>query len=620
MAQLASCPHCEDEFILPETNAPGSWGKCPACGELFALAEVIVRPLAEVAIVDAPDREDEKLDKVAAESLNSESHSPKPEEALPFGGSTLASFLSDANRSEGTPASDGDAVSDIEPLPARDRLEPTFGEVFKFGEDTATEDESGTFDEVSDDLVEGEPIVDSEISGFDAFKSTVSSGEELTDTLPAPEQPSFDFEVGGNTEDEETSHPTFEFNSPLDFDDNVNDNDLESLDVGTEHEDDSPYIAPEQTNSRGTVAARKRSSNGSLMRQMVGVAGGGVLGLGVGYLLLLWILHWIGRTDDPLSVAHFYPDAVKPATFQSDGDDGNTVGTTSADQPTGTTPSTRPSPDQQPIVSVPTPELDIRARGSTDTNNPPDTEGALDEVNQANFEQTIEPTAEPDEVAFDPLRDEPALVGDLSSELALMSQPDSASVDEHIAPAATASKREIPELANQLSIEGAPNYTEAQVRELTEIGLQAQEGLMTGEFSDAASRPIKGNSYASLAQLSHAISLSEAGGDAEWRRDAQQVFPPLFETEQHRNDIATIASYWWRSEKRRHGGIFFSGKFSKGERRGSVMEFMVVLPTGQKIIVVTRENLSKELAAAKSIGVVGVGLNDPAARIKGYTN
>ena len=54
MAQLASCPRCESEFVLPVVDQPGCWAKCPECSEEFALAEVIVRPLAEATIVPTP--------------------------------------------------------------------------------------------------------------------------------------------------------------------------------------------------------------------------------------------------------------------------------------------------------------------------------------------------------------------------------------------------------------------------------------------------------------------------------------------------------------------------------------------------------------------------------------
>ncbi|MEX2171944.1 MAG: hypothetical protein WD851_21670 [Pirellulales bacterium] len=102
--------------------------------------------------------------------------------------------------------------------------------------------------------------------------------------------------------------------------------------------------------------AQKRRSrgSGSLVRQLVGVVGGGALGLMLGYFALLW---WRGPDGDLLGVADRIPRAILPAAFDEAGDHGELA----SDEPA---PSPEPQSDVERATfesSIPSPteSLDV---------------------------------------------------------------------------------------------------------------------------------------------------------------------------------------------------------------------------------------------------------------------
>ncbi len=655
MAQLASCPHCESEFVLPEPTLPpigttAPWGQCPSCNRSFALADVAIRPLPEVAIVPAPSVDDlgsidggslsrsvadaqdhppetdhpeaehpetdnaedkRKADKVGDDNVGDIAEPSPVEEAeksarspsigdaaIPlagaFGGSTLASFLRDRKepRTSNDPQ-ETDAPIENNPLdpsaettqeeaagpsPSLDRLGATSGNVFDFGKETSVDSVDVPADNALSDAdsldngSDGAKTIEREPSGFDSFTSSLADLEEPSKATSAPEPPSFDFEVEGGTEGVAAGSvsPTFDIDSPFTMN-NATDETVDKLSFNFSAEETGEeknlHLAPQvnigSEEITGHVAIRRRKSGGkSMLRQLAGVAGGGAMGLGMGYWLLLWILHWTGRTDDPLSIANFYPNAIKPATFQSGGDPRATSDADSAAR--RVEPLAAKRWEESPLEESPR---------SGNALSPRDSAGS---VGLATFEQSMEPAA-PTETERDRLGLTP------------------------------------------VQVSGLTTYRAAQVRELTQVGPLAAKGLLGGSFSDPATRPAKGRGYAKLADLAHAIALAEEKTGAMWKQEAMEVFPPLFKLERHREEIATIAGYWWESNKRPHGGIFFSGVIDNGVQQGSVMEYNVLLPTGQELKVLTRGALPEEARSAEAVGLVGVGLENPVTHLEGYT-
>lgn len=136
-------------------------------------------------------------------------------------------------------------------------------------------------------------------------------------------------------------------------------------------EHNEPVIAPSEFDpaDRAFVAdvvsvsqaqQRRARGSGSLVRQLVGIVGGGALGLTLGYFALLW---WQGPDGDLLGIADRIPSSLLPASFDVPGD-----------------------------TALTTNETESPAKGETET---PDTESPS-EVEQARFESAPAPS-EPEE-------------------------------------------------------------------------------------------------------------------------------------------------------------------------------------------------------------------------------
>ena len=53
MAQLANCPQCEHELLVPEGAAAGAWARCPSCRAFFQLKDATSRELATLEVIES---------------------------------------------------------------------------------------------------------------------------------------------------------------------------------------------------------------------------------------------------------------------------------------------------------------------------------------------------------------------------------------------------------------------------------------------------------------------------------------------------------------------------------------------------------------------------------------
>ena len=104
---------------------------------------------------------------------------------------------------------------------------------------------------------------------------------------------------------------------------------------------------------------RRARGRGSLVRQLVGVVGGGAAGLMLGYFALLW---WRGPDGDLLGVADRIPSTLLPASFDEAGDSRGLVSDAPAPSPEAqsdveraTFESNIPSPTESGDVAEPRP-------------------------------------------------------------------------------------------------------------------------------------------------------------------------------------------------------------------------------------------------------------------------
>lgn len=610
MALLAQCPACKADVMLPEEAGAADhqsiWVQCPECDHAFTANDAAHHLVKQAAIIvrppqttDEEDHSDSSDDGIAAA------------EAPKFSSSTLSAFLGQTH-STATPTSDSPAMAEFESLDdlvhrGRDGLQkpksPDEAPALPGG---ATDDNVGSdlresqanHEASSDSVDEPSPEADrmraplaasdpadevAESGGYDAvneeadvsaitdeaadklaptpsfddflnpstFRSTLQERGDLRDTevAAAGEGPSFDFHDSQASEGAKSLRESMGFGTEQALEVEPP-SDVPSFDnlQSSENADVVPELHVGGDAPRGTVATRRRSGTWSIVRTLFGVASGGVVGIVAGYLILLWIVHFLGRTDEPLDLAKYYPDVVKPATFQD---------TSARAAPVGDAPSANePS--------------DLMLAGS-------DAPIGLERIEDAQVEPA---NVELPVVGEDPVVDEP--------------------------PAAP-----------PVVIAGAPSYTAAQLLEQTGTARQVAGDLISPGPIDKS----KGSSYAQLAALAEALTYGEGANDVSWKNDARRLYPPLFDREESRRDISTIAEFWLASPKRGHGGIFFCGALDAGRQQGSVAEYTCTLSTdgGQKLTVLVPRALPVETAEAASVAVVGAVVDAPALAIEGYT-
>ncbi|WP_442482723.1 hypothetical protein [Aeoliella sp. SH292] len=624
MAQLARCPACYSEIELPaevaEVDLAGARAQCPACEEMFLLADakprlvkqaVLVRESTEVAKSERTDSHSSDfsegaariaatidnptlaaflgLDKAvkpiavppsddhdAEEEEAAELATPEPKPAIDLGDfQSLDELFKSSSRKTTEPspppadvASYEDETEDDqteavqEPSPVADRLRPTLGELFAATNPavgTKQEDNSSPEHDLDRDLAD----YLNEVEPAQHTKSTVDDFTELTmHDMPVPRfDAKDDFAADDNQASDEGVEVSKSLRAAMGFVDDEplvaedSDHELAAVTVGddADHEEELSFAQVEAP--RGTVATRRRKSP-SMLRTMFGVVMGGVTGIVGGYLALLWIFHFVGRSEDPLDLAKFYPNIVKPVEYQSSAD--------------------APLPIDNPLAA------------NDDIAPLPGTFGDTGDVDQANFETEV-PNDVPSDITPEPAEPAPVAWDD---------------------PAAAAPLAQPPV---KIVIEGAPSYTAAQVQQAT----AAAQAVAPDLVADGPLDQKKGSSYATLAALADAITFGEGDAKVSWKLPARELYPQLFTTPTNQENIAKIAGYWITSPKRDHGGIFFSGTLDEGRQQGSVAEYQVTLPTGQVLAVLTPQPL--DIAAGTPVVVVGSLVRDPATHVEGYS-
>lgn len=625
MAQLARCPACYSEIELPAEVAKGDLAgaraQCPACDEMFLLADakprvvkqaVLVRETVDstksespkspesefsegaariAATIDNPTlaaflgldktvkpatpESDDETTKEPEEAAELDTSAPESKPAIDLGDfqSLDELFKSSAKRTT-EPAAPADTIASYddeveateEPSPVADRLRPTLGELFAATEpatSTRLDDTATREDDLDRDLA----AYLNEVEPAQHTKSTVDDFTELTmHDVPVPkfnreDQFAADDLERGRDESVEVSKSLratmgFVDDEPLVAEDS--DHELVGVAAGADEQREDELTFAQVEAPRGTVATRRRKSP-SMLRTMFGVVMGGVTGIVGGYLALLWIFHFVGRSEDPLDLAKFYPNIVKPVEYQSSAD--------------------APMPIENPLAA------------NDDVAPLPDTFGDTGEVDQANFEA---------EVPAENLAENPV-------ETPAPSAAPPAPWDDPAEPAPLAPP------PVKIVIEGAPNYTAAQVQQAT----AAAQAIAADLVADGPLDQKKGSSYATLAALADAVTFGEGDAKTSWKLPARELYPQLFTTPTTQENIAKIAGYWITSPKREHGGIFFSGMLDEGRQQGSVAEYQVTLPTGQVLAVLTPQPL--DITAGTPMVVVGSLVRDPATHVEGYT-
>jgi uncharacterized Zn finger protein (UPF0148 family) len=296
MASVAVCPHCYLQLAISDGLPDDARVACPTCHKEFDLVQTVLREIPEAVIVE---RVSETVAVAAADEAKTQAEVDRDDvAAAPARAATLAEIMAGH-----------ETVDD----------EAALGPSFELPNVPLVRDNGGTVE--FDSIADVAPTSNTEFELDDVDFESVPTDAEPIDERATLEEPAFD---------SDRYEPEF---------------------------DPSPVAAapvfetPEFSDASIVVAPPPRRRKRSALRMLVGTALGGLLGLGAGYYLLMFLL---GPTGDFLQIAKYLPQQVLPASFGR--------------------PATRIASAEAP-VAVPPVELqqpiDAEEEGTTDAPNIP---------------------------------------------------------------------------------------------------------------------------------------------------------------------------------------------------------------------------------------------------------
>lgn len=392
--------------------------------------------------------------------------------------------------------------------------------------------------------------------------------------------------------------------------------DCESIDEGVDEVDyqadyesanvTEPVVEAILTN--GVEHRRRRSP----VMMLAGMAAGGIVGLGLGYLVLLWSL---GPSGDFLSASRWIPSAMLPASFQS-----TTPHIAMAAEPTsspksliddvaasGEASSAAAPIADAPIAEAPIEEVPTIVAADSDSVDAPESREVT-----ASFEAPVVPPTSVETVETSDPTDRYASADRVPSDLP--TEPLDLEVESAVpivSPPAI------------VAISDAPMVTMDQLAAGFSAAKQAQGGLLRGSLSDPTVQRAKGLSYTKLSQLAELVAfadreMSNPEIDAI-KGDATALFRETVADPQIRQEVGYIASKWIESPHRKIGGVFLAGKVESAAPLGPLAELRLDIGSGDPVIVVAPAELASRLGTEPgAIAVAGSIIDNPSQRIEGY--
>lgn len=298
MAQLATCPHCTAELLLPASAPTEVEGKCPHCGESVHTTQAVTRRVAELIVTSGSGSIGEEV----AEEL-------QPPMST-YRGTTLATFLRDAEEKFRSPEKQLERQFEKQ-LEKQPESQPGNAELPIGSRQTVSDLDSGEleFDSSSDDW---SPEEEMDSSGdFDPERESAlasSSAEADQEQL--------------NSEADEQGGEFAKFTLPETFD-SLPEVDTSEWREEAPSESRAASPSPETGNTSSDTrpparsVARRRRSKKSGVGFLIKVVLGGVVGVWLAYPIALWIsVYALGRSDEPMPLAQYYPNVMLPAVFQ----------------------------------------------------------------------------------------------------------------------------------------------------------------------------------------------------------------------------------------------------------------------------------------------------------------
>jgi hypothetical protein len=327
---------------------------------------------------------------------------------------------------------------------------------------------------------------------------------------------------------------------------------------------------------------------------------GGIIGLGLGYYALLWlgpVLHR-GKEIDFLELAQYLPKSVLPPAFRTE------VKALPAVPPSKMVADLAASEKVAKPETTTQTEPVVPPAATESTTQAPVASPEKQATFNAPAESTKKSTETDDRYAIPAAKNEPA-----------MREP---------APLATPPAKSITESTPKgepVRINNAPSFTAADISTSLTAATAAEAGLVNGNLQDGKEvAHAKGVSYMAIADLAQKATFADSADATKSQQRADEFFRKLLSNAHTRDEVAQIVPRWLSHPKRPQNGVFLAGSVSRGENKGTVVEYNVELNGGQSVVIVVPAGSGQSLeTSTKPVAVVGSIVDRPSDEIAGYT-
>lgn len=521
MSIVSSCPECAKPVLLPEA-APEARVRCPNCSAEYELRRALDLVPQMLQVLDEPS---------------------------PFGnGFAAAPALNTAA------AEHHDITESID-------------EVLEFGEPLTSREESDESNDEPDTEVEGSPPLIDEL---------------LAEPADLPEIP-FDLPPDADLFDSDQ----------LDLGESL-DAEAPSAVTGPEHSEEIGVEEPEVPHasrfapgdpviSPVSSALKRRKREPSLIGNLIGVVGGGVVGCSLAYFIVLWIG---GPEKDFLEIAPKLPKWILPSTF-------------SAPAPTATTPmATNPTPTDlaevqqaarpeakpdEPLLKINVPELPDKPTDGTDLAN----------SDNLPFNSEKQPPSADDMAAE--LHDDRGIGG------AAITPPDAGAAPKETRPA--------PPFKQPVSYTAAD--LEKVLSDVKQLAAQATEGKPT--------RKQLMSYYLKLYRLGEVATFATDADPA--RQQVLVLLATLAANPEKLPEIGRNGAGFFGLDPTRQGddkGVLLAGDVESSEAVGDLHR-ITLMPIGGKHTISIYSAKDPGLRQGSTVLILGSIVNDPKAALNGFT-
>ncbi|HEX5471145.1 MAG TPA: hypothetical protein VFW73_04630 [Lacipirellulaceae bacterium] len=597
MPRVASCPQCEHELLVPEGANADAWATCPECKAFFELKGAVSRELPALLLDDSYSAG------TVAQSASTVPEFPPlgtSRDDLTLPPIEIATTDTAANQcTERVPVVQfseehlaTESITQDSPEVAAERIDAWFRS-------------AKTLSDLPQVVIPSpEPSDESVVESRAATPADISMALDPDVDETGPETHHSDFELEFSPELpaetaawDDSQHmerlladlenqpvDSFEHNSP----DATVPPEEQPFPPDTQWRDEVPMTVP--------VGADAPRPKRSIVRAMVLTVFGGLIGLGLGYYVLLWVGAFLHRGPeiDFLDAAKYLPKAVLPASLRA-GENATAAAPHSTNMIADLNASTKGT-DSSPIA----------------TTMPPEKKASPEK--QAAF--TV--PAELPKTKANPLSDD--RYGTTTSKTAA-SPREPAKLDTPPAAPLTEANATKPE---PIRIADAPSFTSDQLTAALQAAKDALPKLVVGNLTDGRDvAHAKGTSYMTIADLAQKATFVQPAASPEAKRLHLQVdefFRTALSNVHTREEVAQITPKWLSHSPRPQNGVFFAGMITRHEHKGNVDEYSIDLGGGQSLTVLASSPAGSEITdSSRPVAVAGWIVEKPREQLAGYT-